>query len=188
MDHWPAIWWLFTLLKTLCFLYFVGFAVWMQHAGDLLGIELFCMCIKGIFRNSLMYSYVFFCFFRQLLSIYVQCPLCSFCFLLLFHFFQITHLPLSFSVCGNVQNSHLEALKSPSGHLTKEEILDPVFWAEFQIGKITFFSLFWAVLCYCSTLVKSYHISPWKMLHFNTHLLKSALGFAQIVPVYVLCL
>lgn len=26
------------------------------------------MCIKDIFRNSLMYSYVFFCFFRQLLS------------------------------------------------------------------------------------------------------------------------
>lgn len=46
----------------------MGFAIWMQHAGDLLGIELLCMCIKDIFRNSLMYSYVFFCFFRQCLS------------------------------------------------------------------------------------------------------------------------
>lgn len=149
MDHWPAIWWLFTLLKTLGFLYFVGFAVWMQHAGDLSGIELFCMCIKDIFRISLMYSYVFFCFFRQLLSTLCTVPIVFLLFPLVVWFlvfFQITHLPLSLCVRGNVQNSHLEVLKSPSGHLMKEEILDPVFWVEFQIGK-SHFSLCFKQFC-----------------------------------------
>lgn len=140
MDHWPAIWWLFALLKTLCLLYFVGFAVWIQHAGDLLGIVLFCMCIKDIFRNSLMCSYIFIRFFRQHLSTLctVSIVFLLFPFLFCCLFFQTAHLPLRFCVRGNAQNSHLEVLKSPSGHLTKEDILDTVFWAEFQIGKSHF--------------------------------------------------
>lgn len=72
----------FYIIKNIMSPYFVGFAVWMQHAGDLFGIELFCMCIKDIFRNSLMYSYAFFWFFRQCLS--TSCSVCcvpfvSFC-------------------------------------------------------------------------------------------------------------
>jgi len=46
----------------------VGFAVWVQKAGDLLGKELFCMCPEDICRNNVIYSYALFCFFRQYMS------------------------------------------------------------------------------------------------------------------------
>lgn len=119
----------------------MGFAIWMQHAGDLLGIELFCMCIKDIFRNSLMYSYVFFCFFRQCLStlctVSIVFPLFPFVVL----FFSNSTFTTEFCVHGNVQNSHLEVLKSPSGHLMKEEIFRPSFLGRIPDWEITFFSL-----------------------------------------------
>lgn len=159
MDHWPAIWWLFTLLKTLCFLYFVVFAVPMQHAGDLLGIELICMCIEGIFRNSLMYSYAFFCFFRQCLSTLCTASVVFLLFHFVVLFFSNSTFSTEFLCMWKCTKLPLGVFKEPIRSFNERRDFRPSFLGRIPDWEITFFSVL-------STFVLLPHFSK-ELSHFT---------------------
>lgn len=82
----------------------MGFAVWVQNAGDLLGKEvIFWMYLEDIFRNNVIYFYALFCFFMKTVLVCFMYSVC--CVLFGFvggvFFFQIAHLLLSFCVPGD---------------------------------------------------------------------------------------
>lgn len=119
----------------------MGFAVWMQHAGDLLGIELFCMCIKDIFRNSLMYSYVFFCFFRQRLSTLCTVSVVFLLFAFVVLYFSNSTFTTEFLGTWKCTKLPLGGFKEPIRSFNERRYFRPNFLGRNPDWEITFFSL-----------------------------------------------
>lgn len=99
------------------------------------------MCVKDIFRHSLMYSYIFICFFRQHLSTLCTVSIVFLLFPFVVLFFSNSTFTTEFLCMQKCTKLPLGDSKEPIGSFNERRDFRPSFLGRIPDWKMTSFSL-----------------------------------------------